>query len=338
MVHLRIIAPTGSAEPALALLRASPPVCNVIHLPGSAHEPDGDVIMCDVARHEVSVIIEDLRELRVPEEGSIAVEMTDTNISAAADFAQQAADKLPFGDAVVWEDVEARTSEETRLSINFLEFMMIATLIGAVGILLDSPILIVGAMVVGPEFGPIAAFCVAVVQRRPDLARRSATALLVGFPVAIAVAFVWSLVFRHTGLADGPGDVHPFTQFISDPDFFSFFIAYLAGTAGVLSLTSAKSGALIGVLISVTTIPAAANIGVAAAYEDWSEVAGAATQLGVNLVALVLGGVARLFVQHRVYTVRRRRHLQDETRRAAGLPTAGAAANRTGSLNVRELS
>jgi uncharacterized hydrophobic protein (TIGR00271 family) len=326
MVHLRIIAPTGSAEPALALLRASPTVCNVIHLPGSAHEPDGDVIMCDVARHEVSVIIEDLRELRVPEEGSIAVEMIDTDISAAADSAQEAVDKLPFGDAVIWEDVEARTSEETQLSINFLEFMMIATLIGAVGILLDSPILIVGAMVVGPEFGPIAAFCVALVQRRLDLARRSATALLVGFPIAIAVAFVWSLVFRHTGLAEGPGEVHPFTQFISHPDFFSFFIAYLAGTAGVLSLTSAKSGALIGVLISVTTIPAAANIGVATAYEDWSEVAGAAAQLGVNLVALVLGGVARLYVQHRVYVVRRRRHLQGETRRAAGLPTGDAAA------------
>jgi uncharacterized hydrophobic protein (TIGR00271 family) len=321
MVHLRIIAPTESAEHALALLRESPYVCNVIHLPGCAFKPDGDVILCDVARHEVSVIVDDLRELHVPEEGSIAMEMTDTDISSAAASAQEAADKLPFGDAVVWEDVEARTSEETQLSINFVEFMMIATLIAAVGILLDSPILIVGAMVVGPEFGPIAAFCVALVQRRPDLAKRSATALLVGFPIAIAVACAWSLLFRHTGLAEGPGEVHPFTEFISDPDFFSVFIAYLAGTAGVLSLTSAKSGALIGVLISVTTIPAAANIGVAAAYEDWSEVGGATAQLGLNLVALVLGGVARLYVQHRVYEVRRRRHLLHEARQAAGLPT-----------------
>jgi uncharacterized hydrophobic protein (TIGR00271 family) len=248
--------------------------------------------------------------------------MTDTDISDAAKSAEDAADKLPFGDAVVWEDVEARTSEETQLSINFVEFMMIATLIGAVGILLDSPILIVGAMVVGPEFGPIAALCVALVQRRADLAKRSATALLVGFPIAIAVAFAWSLVFRLTDLAEGPGEVHPFTQFISHPDFFSFFIAYLAGTAGVLSLTSAKSGALIGVLISVTTIPAAANMGVAAAYGDWSEFGGAAAQLGLNLVALVLGGVARLYVQHRVYEIRRRKHLLAAARQAAGLPAS----------------
>ena len=64
------------------------------------------------------------------------------------------------------------------------------------------------------------------------------------------------------------------TQFISHPDTFSFIVAYLAGTAGVLSLTSTKSGALIGVLISVTTIPAAANIGVSAAFGDWDEWAG----------------------------------------------------------------
>ena len=48
----------------------------------------------------------------------------------------------------------------------------------------------------------------------------------------------------------------------------------------MLSLTSAKSGALIGVLISVTTIPAAANIGVAAALGDWSDWRGAMAQLG----------------------------------------------------------
>jgi uncharacterized hydrophobic protein (TIGR00271 family) len=107
----------------------------------------------------------------------------------------------------------------------------------------------------------------------------------------------------------GPGDVRPLTEFISNPDFFSFFVAYLAGTAGVLSLTSAKSGALIGVLISVTTIPAIANIGVATAYADWAELGGAAAQLGVNLVALVLGGLARLTAQRRAYESRLKRHL-----------------------------
>ena len=81
----------------------------------------------------------------------------------------------------------------------------------------------------------------------------------------------------------------------------------------MLSLTSAKSGAIIGVLISVTTIPAIANMGVAAAYTDWAEVGGAAAQLGVNLVALILGGLARLAVQRRAYEVRLERHSSGST-------------------------
>jgi uncharacterized hydrophobic protein (TIGR00271 family) len=321
MVHLRIIVPSDRAEQALELLTASPTVCNVIYLAGRAYKPAGDVILCDVARREVSVLIEDLRALGIGHEGSIAMELVDTEISDAAEAADRAAEELPFGDAVVWEEVEARTSEETQLSINFVEFMMIAALIAAVGILLDSPILIVGAMVVGPEFGPIAALCVATIERRFALARRSAFALAVGIAAAIAATIVWSLFFKWTELqTEGPHDVHPLTQFISDPDFFSFFVAYLAGTAGVLSLTSAKSGALIGVLISVTTIPAIANIGVATAYADWGEVGGSAAQLGLNVVALLLGGMARLYVQRRVYFIRLARHRRRLAREAEALP------------------
>ena len=51
--------------------------------------------------------------------------------------------------------------------------MALACLIAAVGIFLDSPILIVGAMIVGPEYGPLAGLSVAIVQRRRDVARRS---------------------------------------------------------------------------------------------------------------------------------------------------------------------
>ena len=314
MVHLRIIAPGHEARKALELLTAFPAVVNVVYLPGFARKPGGDMILCDVARPDASIIVEELVQLGIARDGSISMQPVETQLSDAADAAGRAMEELPFGDAVVWEEVEARTSEETSLSINFVELMMIAALIAAVGILTDSPILIVGAMVVGPEFGPVAGFCVAVVQRRGDLARRSATALAVGIAAAVAATVAWSLVFKWTGIdSDGPGDVRPLTEFISNPDFFSFFVAYLAGTAGVLSLSSAKSGAIIGVLISVTTIPAIANIGVATAYADWGEVGGAAAQLGVNLAALVLGGLARLAVQRRAYEVRLERHASGST-------------------------
>ena len=93
----------------------------------------------------------------------------------------------------------------------------------------------------------------------------------------------------------------------------------------MLSLTSAKSGALIGVLISVTTIPAAANIGLAAAYGDADEWRGAMAQLSVNLTMIVLAGVGTLYVQRLLYRRRRIKHLSDPAREKAGLPVGRSA-------------
>lgn len=49
--------------------------------------------------------------------------------------------------------MEFQTSESAELSFSFLAFMVLATMIAALGIIQDSLILIIGAMVVGPEFG-----------------------------------------------------------------------------------------------------------------------------------------------------------------------------------------
>ena len=321
MVHLRIVAPEGAAEPALELLQGTGSVCNVILLEGAARKPAGDVILCDVAREDASVIIDDLRELSIPEQGSIAMEFVDTEISDAADAAEEQAPGLA-SDAVVWEDVERQSQEMTEFSLTFMAFMVLSMLIAAIGIFLDQPILIVGAMVIGPEFGPLAGLCVAMVERRPTLVRRSFLALGLGFPIGIAITVLVTLALNGLGLVPDDFDPqdHPLTSFISQPDFFSFLVALIAGTVGVLSLTSAKSGALVGVLISVTTIPAAANVGVGVALGAWSVAAGAAGQLAINLSAIVLAGVSVLFLQRRYYLSRRQRHLRDPVREAAGLP------------------
>jgi uncharacterized hydrophobic protein (TIGR00271 family) len=321
MVHLRIVVPADRSEKVLGLLETTPSACNLVFLAGVARQPRGDVVLCDVAREDASVLIEDLKELGVARDGSIALEQIDSQISEAARQAERAARGAP-SDAVVWEEVEARTSESSELGGNFLLFMVLACLIGSVGIFTGSPILIVGAMVVGPEFGPLAGLCVAAVERRRGVALRSLAALAVGFPIGITAAFLFTLVCVATGLVDASFKSvdNPLTQFIAKPDAFSIIVAVFAGAAGVLSLTSAKSGALVGVLISVTTIPAAANIGVAAALGNWADWRGAMAQLSLNLIGIVTAGVSTLYVERRLFERRRLRHLADGTRAAAGLP------------------
>jgi uncharacterized hydrophobic protein (TIGR00271 family) len=305
MNHLRIVSPSGRAAQTLEVLERSPAVLNVIHLPGAARKPDGDVILCDVVHEDTSVVLAELRKLGLDRDGSIALEEVDLELAVSARRAEEVARGAP-ADAVVWEQVEARTQESAELSESFLAFMVVATLIAAFGILTDSQVLIIGAMVVGPEFGPLAGVCVALVQRRLELARRSLLALAVGFPVAIGTTALVTGLLRWLGPAPETVEAtsRPATYFISDPNTFSVLVAVLAGVAGMLSLTTAKSGALVGVLISVTTIPAAANVGVASAYGDWAEFRGALAQLVINLTFIIGAGVATLLLQRYGFTRR----------------------------------
>lgn len=319
MVHLRVIAPPEQAQAALDLLRESSAACHIVHLEGVAQSPRGDMILVDVPREEASVIVGDLKNLGIPADGAISVEPIEVQLSEHAERAERAAPGVP-SDAVVWEEVEARTSEQTRLSAVFLIFMVLAALIIAAGIYLDQSILIVGGMVVGPEFGPIAAFCVAAVELRGRLALQSFAALAVGFPLAITAVWLASLAFRATGMTPDQfsAEDHGLARTISSPDVFSFFVAFCAGIAGMLSLSTAKSGALVGVVISVTTIPAAANVAIAFTYGEWEDWRGSMAQLVVNVAAILVAGTLTLWIQRMIYRSRRIAHLEEQRAARAG--------------------
>jgi uncharacterized hydrophobic protein (TIGR00271 family) len=301
VLHLRLISPADRTDAVCSVLADTRGVTNVIVLEDVAREPAGDVILCDVAREAADTLVNRLIELGLDRDGSIAIEEIDTALSQVARQAERDAPGEGV-DAVVWNQVEERTSEESALSATFLIFLSIATMIAGVGVLLDQPILIVGAMVVGPEFGPIAGLCVALVLRERVLAMRSLRALLVGFPTAIGVTVLATLLARAAGLVDPSmlDSEHPLTSFISQPDAFSFVVSILAGIAGILSLTAAKSGALIGVLISVTTVPAAGSAAVALALGEPSMALGSALQLAVNLCGMVIAGTSTLLVERRL--------------------------------------
>ena len=309
MFHLRVIAPPDRSDAVRDLLLDEPGATHVVVWPGAALQPVGDVIGCDLAREVASAVLGELRDLGIERDGSIALEDLDVMLSHSADAAELAAPG-DSADSVVWEEIEEATSEESTLSVTFLAFLTVATMIAACGVLLDNPILIVGAMVVGPEFGPLAGLCVAAVQRHPRLAARSGFALVVGFPVAMLLTMGFTLFMDALGLFDRGmlERPRPLTEFIFQPDWLSFWVAFLAGVAGILSLTSAKSGALIGVLISVTTVPAAANAAVAITYTDYSQAGGSLGQLGLNLVAIVIAGTLTLLVQRGLWSFNRDRH------------------------------
>jgi uncharacterized hydrophobic protein (TIGR00271 family) len=138
-----------------------------------------------------------------------------------------------------------------------------------------------------------------LVRRDTRIARRAATALIVGFTVAVVVVGLLSLLAREVGLFS-PSDIigtHRETEFIYSPGWFSLITAVVAGAAGMLSLSSAKSAVLVGVFISVTTIPAAGNAAVAGVLGQWHESGQSALQLAINLAGITASAAAVLLLR-----------------------------------------
>ncbi|MET8584983.1 DUF389 domain-containing protein [Streptomyces collinus] len=298
MLHLRLITPSDKTDDVVRLIEKTVGTTHLAVVPGAARNPAGDIVMCDVAREAGDELLTELQRLGIESTGSIAVENIDLSLSERADKAEAEAPG-ESADAVLWEHLTEATHEESTLSVTYVAFITLATMIAACGVVLDNAILIVGAMAVGPEFGPLAGICTAVVRRAPRLALRSLIALLVGFAAAMLLTSGFSLFMDAVGLfskAQLEAD-RPNTGFIYAPDWFSFVVAVLAGAAGTLSLTSAKSGALVGVAISVTTVPAAANAAVALMYGDDNQALRSSEQLLLNLLGIVVAGTLTLLAQ-----------------------------------------
>ncbi|HET7385716.1 MAG TPA: DUF389 domain-containing protein [Nocardioidaceae bacterium] len=302
MLHLQLRVPGDRVQDVVDLFDRDETVTNVAVFENGYTKPPGTMVIADVAREGANPVVAALHRLGLRHDGSIMLSEPSTLISDAAVEAEHAAPGEP-DDGVVWDVVENRVDKESRLSWSFCAFLTLATLIAGAGRLLDQQILIVGAMVVGPEFSPVAAICVALARGRPGLLRQGASTLALGYVLAIAIATpLWFLAFLTGGVSAHDAANGQATAFIIQPGVWSFLIAVLAGIAGVLALTSSKSGTLIGVFISVTTVPAAGTIALCIGTGVWWEVNNAAIQLGVNLLGLILAGTATLLVQRVVWS------------------------------------
>jgi uncharacterized hydrophobic protein (TIGR00271 family) len=314
---VRIYSPSRLTETVSQVLRDEPTVSALAIVPGASVRPAGDLILADVPREAANDIVDRLLATGVHREGSIQMEPVRTWISRAGYEAERSAPGAA-ADSIVWADVTQRAYEESELTFAFVTFMIFATLIASIGIVLDSQVLIIGAMILGPEFGAVAALGISLIRRRFALLRHALRTLVAGFAVAILVTTAVALVGRSLGWVEAADLVgpRPGTGFVYQPDKWSFVVALIAGSAGVLAMTSAKAGGLTGVFVSVTTIPAAGNVALGLAFGVWHEVRGSVLQLVVNIAGMALAGWVTLLLQHTVWqSVRARRRA---TTRVAG--------------------
>ena len=285
MIRLEVFGESGAMAAVAQLLDANDEVSRV-RLTG-ATRPEHAVVVATVHPRAVDELLENLRRLGVPE-----AEVTLTRVEVLGRSSGQGAEA-----GLVWEDVLGMAARNSRPIARYLAFMFVAGLIASYGVVEYNVILIVGAMAISPDLLPITAVGVGLVDRRLRLAGRAFVTLVVGMgftsAAAAASAFAQNQFDRLPSGFNIDSTVLGSLTTVNDE---TIVVALAAGIAGMLALeTRASSG--VGVAVSVTTIPAAAYLGVAVGLGERGNALGALEVLGTNIAMLVVAASGTLVLQ-----------------------------------------
>jgi uncharacterized hydrophobic protein (TIGR00271 family) len=245
------------------------------------------VVLATVDPRVVDELLHDLRRLGVPE--------ADVTLTRVEVLGRSTATGGEAG--LVWEDVLGMAARNARPIARYLAFMLAAGVIASYGVIDFNELLIVGAMAISPDLPPITAIAVGLVDRRMRLAGRAFLTLAVGMAFASVAAAGSAFVQDQFDWI--PADFNIDATVLRGLDHVNdetIIVALAAGVAGMLALeTRASSG--VGVAISVTTIPAAAYLGVAVGLGETEKILGALAVLSTNVAFLVVAASATLVVQ-----------------------------------------
>ncbi len=250
------------------------------------------VVTADVEPTTADELVDLLHELEVHSDDYVITRM---EVVAPIRANQQALHKAA---AFAWIEVLGEARANSRPLGRFLVLMAVAGVIAALGVIKANSILIVGAMAVSPDLLPVCAICVGLLDGRRALVLRSATTLAIGLALTAASALVVTLGVRSVDIIPS-GFALEDTGLIgtlAQVDYSTVLVALAAGVAAILAFET-RASAAVGVAISVTTIPASANFGVALGIGDTSAALGSLLVLVVNVTLLILSGSLTLAVQ-----------------------------------------
>jgi uncharacterized hydrophobic protein (TIGR00271 family) len=252
--------------------------------------PDRVLLTGEVAPQSADTLLTYLQRSGVARED---VALTRTDVLGPASRRSSA-------EALIWADVFATASANAEVVGRYLAFMVVAGVIAGFGVIGVNDILIVGAMAVSPDTLPITSACVGFVGRRARLVRRALITLAVGLAATSVAAAALTLLLDLIGeLPEEIGVGESVLASLTKVNATTIGVAFAAGIAGMLAVET-RASAAVGVAISVTTIPAAAYLGVAAGVGELSEAWGALAVLAVNVAMILSGGIITLLVQRRL--------------------------------------
>lgn len=186
--------------------------------------------------------------------------------------------------------VVERIQSGSQWNFDFILLTALSTVIAALGLLDDSPAVIIGAMLVAPLMTPLLGLGIALAQGNPRLVRLTLKSVSLGFLTAFAVAVMAGFASRdfleateEMRARNWPGVLDLLVAFAA-----GLAAAYASGRPGLLA-------ALPGVAIAAALLPPIATAGLAVSIAHWDLAIGATLLFAVNMVAIILAAGAGMW-------------------------------------------
>ena len=288
MLRLRSSVDPERADELAAVLRELAGVRRVVRQPDHDCD-DATVFVADVEAGAADELVEAIIELGIPSDDYVL-----TKVDVVAPLRRHRAGEI---EGFAWIEVIGQARLNSRPLARYLALITAAAVITGLGVISSSSILVVGGMAVSPDLLPICATCVGIVARRFRLARRSFETLTLGLGLVVAVTAAISAGLKLTGLLpDGFEVENSSLHTLAQTDYSTVLVALAAGVAAMLSFET-RAAAVVGVAISVTTMPASAYLGVAIGSGSADEGIGALVVLAINVSLMLVSGSLTLLLQ-----------------------------------------
>ena len=258
-------------------------------------EIDAVVVEFPLPTPAVEAVLDDLNAAGLRDEYTVvtSAEMVETqNFEGLEERYTEQEDK-----DIAPAELRARAEEMGQRPVIYYTMTLLSAIVAASGLLLDDPTVVVASMVIAPQVGSALKTSVGTVFGDRRMIVEGLRSQLLGLLLAIAGAAVFGLFAQRLGV--GPTQLsspvlEQLHQRIS-PSILSVVIAASAGIAAAFSLATAVPTSLVGVMIAVALIPAAAAVGIGIAWSTPTVAVGAAVLLTVNTAAINLTGIGGLW-------------------------------------------
>jgi uncharacterized hydrophobic protein (TIGR00271 family) len=195
-----------------------------------------------------------------------------------------------FGEEVDRRSVIKSVYADSGWTSHFLVMTLLSAGIAILGLLLSSPAVVIGAMLISPLMGPIIGLGFGIATFDFLEIKRSSVALAAGIVLALLLCALISFL----------SPLHSVTSEIASrtrPNLFDLMIALFSGLAGSYAVIRGRHGAIVGVAIATALMPPLAVMGFGLATANWAVLGGSSLLFFTNLMTIAVSAavLARLY-------------------------------------------